>query len=96
MVGDDHAVADLVLPDPFADLGDLARDLVAENARGLLYPIPFHHVAAADAAGLDANEQLARTDFGRRLLLKADIAVAVIHGDAHGLFFLQKTVMRDP
>ena len=86
VVGGDDAVSGCEPLHPGADVGDLAGDLVSEHQRRLLPPVPFHDVGAADAAGLDPEQQLARTRLGHRQLLQPNVIVAVIHGDAHGLF----------
>src|SRR3989338_5122887 len=62
---------------------DLARDLMPQDKRGLLHAVPFHEIAAADAAGLDAHEQLAGADRGHRHLLQAHVAVVIVHRHSH-------------
>jgi hypothetical protein len=60
------AVADLEVADPFADLDDFARGLVAEHDResrdhalGAEFPIDYMQVGAADAARADPNQEFA-------------------------------------
>jgi hypothetical protein len=59
MVGDEDPVTDFVLFHPLADFYDLSRDLVPQHYGSFLDTIPFHHVAAADAAGDHFHQQLA-------------------------------------
>ncbi len=84
VVGGGHPVTRLELGHPFANLDDVAGDLVPQHQRRFLDAVPLHHVGAADAAGDDLDQHLARPDLGDRLLLQAYVVVVVIHGYAHG------------
>src|SRR5659263_274553 len=85
MMGDGDPVACTEAGNALPHLHDLAGDLVSQYQGNLAGAIPFHDVAAADATGLDAHEQLAGTDLRPRHLFQPQVAVAVIHRYAHML-----------
>src|SRR5262249_42840252 len=82
--GHAHAVADLALGDARSDLHDVAHGLVAQRARELRRDVALGdvHVGVAQAAGLDADEDLARTGLGGGDFL--DRPLAVDFGDDGG------------
>ena len=68
--GGDHEVADLPAPDIFADLHDVAAELVPhdERKRHFLRPFVVVDVAAADAGGTDLEDNaVIRTDGARNV-----------------------------
>ena len=83
MVGNEDPVTDLVTGDILTDRGDFAGDLMAQDQRRFLYPVPFHDIAPADPAGDDPDQDLSGSDRRYRPLLQPDIAVVIIHGNAH-------------
>jgi len=83
VVRDEDPVADAVIAGAHADRRDLAGDLVPEHERRFFNAVPFHDVGAADAARLDAHQELARPDRRHRHLFEPHVAVIVIHRDAH-------------
>jgi hypothetical protein len=83
MVGRDNPIPLVVSIDPLANLNDLSSNLMAKDQRGLLDPIPFHDIAATDAAGLYAYQHFARAYCGSGNLLHPDVLVIVVHGNAH-------------
>ena len=60
--------------------------LVTQNQRGFLDPVPFHDVAAADAAGIYLYQHIAVAHLGYGHLLHPDIAIVVVHPDLHRTF----------
>jgi hypothetical protein len=84
MMGGGHPVADAVSGHPFPDLDDLSGHFMPQDQGGLVDTVPFQDIAAADAAGLDADEDLIRSDLGLGHLFQADVPIVVIHGYAHG------------
>jgi hypothetical protein len=86
MVGDEDPLTDSewgIIP----DLTDFSCNLMTQNEGSLGPSIPFHNIAAADAAGHHLDQQLPRADFWNGHLFKTDILVAVIHSHAH-VFYL--------
>src|SRR5581483_58433 len=83
VVGRKYPVADLEVFDAAANFYDFSGDLMADDDRRFLDPIPFHHIPAADAARARLNEQFVWTNLWHRHLLKPHIAVVVVHSDAH-------------
>jgi hypothetical protein len=86
MVGDEDPVSDMVAIQAFSDLSDLSGDLVTQHERRLFKAIPFHHVAAADAAGPYLDQKLARTYLRSGHLFQAYVLVIVVHRHAHVIF----------
>ncbi len=62
---------------------DFPGDFVTQDARGGLQAIPFEDVCAADAAGEDLDEHLAGAETRDGHLFEADVAILVVHRDAH-------------
>src|SRR5579863_6779334 len=80
-----HAIANLKLFDAFAARRNYAGGLVSENAwRRMRTRSNFLQIGAADAAGMDAHQDLARPDLRNRNRLQADIVDAAIHRSLHG------------
>jgi hypothetical protein len=79
----DDPIARSEAADRGSSLDDDARDLVAQDERGLRLAIPLHEVRAAHAARLDAYDELGRTGLRTRSLFDAEIVVAVVDGGAH-------------
>src|SRR3989304_9650545 len=83
----ENPVADVKILDALAHFDNFPGDLVAQHQRRLLDAVPFHQVAAADAARAYAHEQLTGADPGNWEFLKAKVPVIVVHRDAHKLCF---------
>ena len=74
VVRDEDAVAGLEALDAVPDLVRSSRRSHGPGRSGrLLEPIPLQHVAAADAAGHDLDQDLARPDRSARHLLEPDV-----------------------
>src|SRR6266581_8334986 len=84
MVRHEDAVADFDGVHAGADLDDLSSDLMPENQRRLRLPVPLHHIGAADAGCLDADEDLSGPDAWRRQVHDSHVVVGVVHRGAHG------------
>ena len=78
-----NPIADFKIFDAGADLRDFPGNFMTQNERGFLDPIPFHQVAAADAAGARLDKKFAWTDFRHRNFFQAHVPVVVVHRDAH-------------
>ena len=63
---------------------DARRFMTVNSGRGQKIVLDFFQIGMADAAGFDANQQLARTDVGRRNLFDRYNAAALVNGGAHG------------
>jgi hypothetical protein len=83
MVGCNNPIPFFVTVNPLADFSDFSGNLMAKHQRGLLNPIPFHHIAAANATGFYAHQEFTRAYLGRWDLLYPDVVVLVIHGHTH-------------
>ena len=86
MMGCGDVVALFITLHPISHSHNLAGDLMAQHQRCLVDAIPFHHIAAADAAGMHLYQQLAGADLGRGHLLQPHIIVVVVHCYAHCAF----------
>ena len=75
--GDTNPVSQLITLDGLTDFDDLGTDFVPLHQRSAGQPVPFHHVASADAAGDDLHQHLARPRLGSGNLLQPDILVIV-------------------
>ena len=99
MVSDHQSVALPELRHPRSHLRHRSGDLVPQHHRRALDAIPLHNVAAADAAGLNPEQQLAGANFRYRHFLDANVVVVVIHRYAHGwpalIHFFQRRVRRE-
>jgi hypothetical protein len=83
MVGCNNPIPLLVMVNATADFSNFSGNLVAKYQGGLLHPIPFHHIAAADAAGFYAHQEFARAYLGSWDVFYADVLVVVIYGHTH-------------
>jgi hypothetical protein len=50
MMRDEDTIPDPIILYSLSNLGDLARNLMAEHSGGFFDSIPLHHIAATDAA----------------------------------------------
>jgi hypothetical protein len=83
-VEDDDSVARLKFRDAAADFRNDPRRLMSVNSRRRQQIVfDFLEVGVADAARFDANEHLARADFGYRNRLHFHHAIALIHRSLH-------------
>src|SRR3972149_2804651 len=94
MVRGKNSVADAEILDAIAHFDNFPGDLMAQHQRRLLDAVPFHQVAAADAACANTHEQLTGTDPGNWEFLKAKVPVVVVHRDAHPLVAVQSLESR--
>ena len=83
VMGREHPVSDLELLDIFAHFDHVPGQLVSQDQRGLLDPVPLHYIAAADPARPDLDQQIPIPDFGNGLLFHPDIPVVVVHPYLH-------------
>ena len=82
---DHHAIARTVAANVRANGGDGAGGFVAEDAgSGMGSGGNFLEVGAADAAGMDADENFFSANFGDRNSFRADVVHAVVDGGQHG------------
>ena len=101
MMGDKNPLTNVITLYALSDLNNLSCDLMTEHQRGLFNAVPFHDVAAADATGLDLDQELAGADVRLRYLFKAHVMVVVVHCYAHvifpgvDIFFSLMLMMRD-
>lgn len=85
VVEDHDAVAGAVVTDTLAHGGDDAGGFVSEDARsGVRAGGNFLEVGAANAAGVDADEEFSGTDGGDGDSFEADVVYAAINGGLHG------------
>src|SRR5687768_4939722 len=66
-----------------ADFDDVAGNLVPQDERRLFDAVPFHQIAAANAAGANAHQQLTGSDLRNAHLFKPHVLITVIHGHSH-------------
>ena len=83
MMGGGNAVAHAECFDARSCGNNFARYLMAKHQRGFVPAVPFHDIAAADAAGKDLYQQLPRPDCRYCHLFKPYIFIAVILCYAH-------------
>jgi len=85
MVRSKNPIAGFKVFDPFPNFSHFTGNLVTQNQRRLLDPVPFHKIAAADAARAYANQQLTRVDLRNRQLFEPHVPIVVVHRHAHSL-----------
>ena len=77
MMRSKNPIADFKVFDPFPNFSHFAGNLVTQNQRRLLDPVPFHKIAAADAARPYANQQLTRVDLRNRQLFEPHVPIYI-------------------
>jgi hypothetical protein len=90
VMGDKNPLADVKALNIGAHGSDFTGDLVAQNERRFLDPVPFHQVRAANAARVNTNQKLARADHRDGHLFDSHIPVVVVHGDTHRIVIRER------
>jgi hypothetical protein len=83
MMGGGHPVPDPIFFDLPAYGHNLPGDLMPKNQRGLVYPVPFDDITAADPAGFYSDQHFFGPDGWFGHLLNSYVLIIVIHGHAH-------------
>ena len=80
-----YAIAGAIVVNVLADSGDDAGSFVSEDARrGMGAGGNLLEVGAADAAGVNADENFSGTDFGDGDSFEADVVHAAVDCGQHG------------
>ena len=80
-----HAIAEFVADNVFADSGNYSGSFMAKDARGRMRTGGnLLEISAADAAGVDPNQDFSRTDLWDWDGLQPDVVNPAIHRRLHG------------
>jgi hypothetical protein len=84
MVRGGYPVSDPEFLHPLADRDDLSGDFMTQYERDPVGAVPLHDIAAANAAGMNLDQEFPGSDFRGGDLFKPDVPVTVIHGHTQG------------